>query len=443
MATARIRPETREEKLIFWSIALTWLFWGLGALYLIAPAIGWTLIALSVGRHLGFLESPVMLRDGIPWDAWVWIVAMVVMLVALIAGHVNFDLGSGAMLKSSIGWMKGWALMAVFTAVGATMRVRPAIIYRASSIVCLQSLLLTPVFFMAFIAGLPRTLYISPLQMIGGPGPEFFRVAFFIVGGEGDTGGVRFGYYAPWAPAAALVAAIAFILALYEKDRMWKGIAIFSACVVCLLSQSRMSFVSIPITCLAVTLLSNLTRSKTFFALLGVLLLCIPFMQQIQTTTEDSIIKFNSARAASSRVRATLQTIARHRWQTEAPVFGHGIVEKGPHLVEYMPIGSHHSWNGLLYVKGIVGVLALAVPFVVSMIATIIKSQADRTARAALGMLLTLLVFSFGENLEVLAYLFWPGLVIIGISMRRHFVNPFRQRLTGQVSEWIDDSVPA
>lgn len=435
MATPSIRPETTEEKLVYWSIVLTWAFWCIGGLYVIAPVLGWSLFAISVGRHLGIFDVPPDFRDGVPWDTIVWAVSMLVMLITLIAGHINFDLGTTALLKSTIGWSKGWALLAVFIAVGSTMRIRPAVIFRASTILSMQTLAMTPVFILAFLAGLPRTLYVSPLQFVGGPGPEFFRVALFIVGGEGDAGGVRFGYYAPWAPAAALVAAVAFILALFDKDRRWKTVAMISAAVVCLLSQSRMSLVSIPATCALIVALSNLTRPRIWFSVLVVLLLAIPFTQQIQSTVEDSVARFDSARAASSRVRHTLQTIAIHRWQTEAPIFGHGVVEKGPHLVEYMPIGSHHSWIGLLYVKGIVGVLALAVPFVLSIVLTAFKAQSDRAARAALGILLTLSIFSFGENLEALSYLYWPGLVLIGISSRRRFVSPFRAPLSGSASQ--------
>jgi hypothetical protein len=33
--------------------------------------------------------------------------------------------------------------------------------------------------------------------------------------------------------------------------------------------------------------------------------------------------------------------------------------------------------------------------------------------------LLVLAIFSFGENLEVLAYLAWPALLVLGMAMRR------------------------
>jgi hypothetical protein len=131
---------------------------------------------------------------------------------------------------------------------------------------------------------------------------------------------------------------------------------------------------------------------------------------------------FAGARADSSRVRETLGRIAIERWENEAYWFGHGIVENGPHLVEYMPIGSHHSWYGLLFVKGLAGLFALLVPLLLSLFVIVLRGNpAER--RIGLSMLFVLSLYSFGENLEVLAYLYWPALLLIGIALR----NPSRQ----------------
>ena len=43
-------PENLEERLIFWSIVGTWGFYLLGALYLLAPVLGWLLFALVAWR---------------------------------------------------------------------------------------------------------------------------------------------------------------------------------------------------------------------------------------------------------------------------------------------------------------------------------------------------------------------------------------------------------
>ena len=106
-------------------------------------------------------------------------------------------------------------------------------------------------------------------------------------------------------------------------------------------------------------------------------------------------------------------------------MFGHGIVERGPHLVQFMPIGSHHTWHGLLFVKGAVGFLGLAVPLAWSIVELSLKAQTDRVARAGLGVLLTLLLFSFGDNIEIVAYIIWPGMLHVGIALKRRYRSPF------------------
>ena len=140
MVTTHIRAETLEERLIFWAIVLTWIFWSLGALYLVAPALGWLMLTISIGRYLGLIQAPNRMIKRIPWDCAVWLGAMVLMQVTLIAGHLDFELGSVALLKSSIGWMKGWALLGVFICIGATMNIRPAVVYRASAVLSAASI---------------------------------------------------------------------------------------------------------------------------------------------------------------------------------------------------------------------------------------------------------------------------------------------------------------
>jgi hypothetical protein len=115
-------------------------------------------------------------------------------------------------------------------------------------------------------------------------------------------------------------------------------------------------------------------------------------------------------------VRETLGRIAVDRWQSEAPIWGHGTVERGPHVAEFMPIGSHHTWFGLLFVKGIVGFTALAIPFLCSLIDLVIKSQTSATARVGLSMVCILFLYTFGENLEILAYLYWLALIMMGVA---------------------------
>ena len=84
-----------------------------------------------------------------------------------------------------------------------------------------------------------------------------------------------------------------------------------------------------------------------------------------------------------------------------------------------MPIGSHHSWYGLLFVKGLLGAIALAIPLLVTVVFLMFRSIKSEAASTGFAMSLVLLLYSFGENLEILSYLYWPALVVMGAAFRQ------------------------
>ena len=57
------------------------------------------------------------------------------------------------------------------------------------------------------------------------------------------------------------------------------------------------------------------------------------------------------------------------------------------------------------------------------------KAQTSRTARVGLGVMLVIWFYSFGENLEILAYLIWPGLLVVGIATGERLRSPLARRL--------------
>ncbi len=426
MGSQQIQPDTLEERLIYWTIVATWGFWLLGALYVVGPLLGYVLVTIAAGRMLGVLGEGPPQQIHLPFGVILWIAGMLAMLVALVVAHFEYELGMGPTLKSSAGWLKGWALLAVFVLAGATLRIRVAVLYRATGLLALQSLVLAPVFLLAGFVGLPAELYVSPLQIIGGPGPEFFNVSLYAI--DDTSSQLRWRFFAPWSTAMAFIAGLWFVFALYERSLHWKAVSIAAAVIVCWMAGSRLSIVAVPLIVVLVLGISNISRPAVLVFMAMAATILVLMSDEIAMAYRDTQDAFNAARAASSRVRATLASIAYHRWLTEAPVFGHGVVERGPHLVQFMPIGSHHTWHGLLFVKGAVGLLGLAVPMAWSIGELALKSQADRVARAGLGVMLAFLLFSFGDNIEITAYLVWPGMLLVGIALRRRFRNPFKAR---------------
>ncbi|AEG09452.1 O-antigen ligase domain-containing protein [Shewanella sp. SP2S2-4] len=408
MDTQTLTPENPDERVVWLAITGTYIFWILGAMYLIAPVIGWILVLKIIGRVLFHAEG---IRISFPVISWIG--AMLLMLFALVIGHLIEGLGLAQLIKSSIGWAKGWALLAIFPLIGG-MQIRPELIYRASCVVGKHTLILFPLFILAWRVGLPSTLYVSPLSIIGGPGPEFFSVSLYEI--DPGSGIPRWRLFTPWAPALGMVGNLYFLFALQETDKRYRLYGIIGSIIMVLISQSRLAILC----CFALIVYFNFIRYAKYpwlYLLLSpVFLLAGVLGETVLSTIESSIHSVKAARADSTRVREALGNIAVERWANEAVIWGHGIVERGPHMVEYMPIGSHHTWYGLLFVKGIVGAIALALPLIVSVCCLLSSVMQSRLSAVGMAIILILLLYTFGENLEILAYLFWPGLVILGAA---------------------------
>ena len=411
MAAPADHPQILAERLIARTITATWLLWLVGGLYIAGPALGWLLAFLAFGQiYLGRKSL-----SAVPFTVWLWMAGMAAMLVILWVGHANFSLGTGQTVKSSIGWAKGWALIALFIFAGAVLDIRTEVLARAVCRLGMWTLLILPVFIVAPFIGLPQTLWVSPLRIVGGSGPEYFAAMLYTI--EPGAGTPRWQFFAPWSPAAGMVAVIYIFIAAKEQQLAWKLVGIAGFLAIAVLSQSRLALVAIAVIAPVVWASGKVGRAWLWWLGAPAALFVGLFGTEIASLIEGLAADFSSARADSSRVRAALGRIALERWENEAYWFGHGIVENGPHLVEYMPIGSHHSWYGLLFVKGVLGAFALAIPLFASLFLLAWKAPGSALARTGFALILALVLYSFGENLEILAYLYWPALILIGKSL--------------------------
>ncbi|MCE2886252.1 MAG: O-antigen ligase domain-containing protein [Pseudanabaena sp.] len=421
MKRENIQPENFAEKIVWYSIIWTYWFYLIGGLYILGAVLAWILFFhLCHELWKQNEQTPEEEKIHIPWSIWVWIAGMIMMEVALVIGHLDFNLSLGEIIKSTIGWAKGWALLALYPLVGC-LKIRPKLMYRAAALVCRTSLLISIPFVLAFYLRLPQKLYVSPLRAIGGPSDAFFEVMLYEIDpGEGKP---RWRLYTPWAPAAGFVANIYFFMIIHEKDLRLRWLGIAGCVVICQISASRLALVCLPTVWLMSLYLSKLSRPPFLIASGFASFFISISTTQIIESINDFSEKFSAARKDSSRVRAALGRIAVYRWENDAPIWGHGVVVKGPHMVEFMPIGSHHSWFGLLYVKGIVGYISLAIPMGCSFIHMLYLSQKSTPAKVSLCMVMVLFFYTFGENLEILSYLFWPGLVMMGIGAQPKYIE--------------------
>ena len=409
---------TLPEKLCFWTFVMTWPLYVVGALYLTAPALAWLMLLLiGISAYLGdSVRTDLKLVGPLPPVVWGWVVGMAVMLLALWVGHATWDLGFGQTLKSTIGWAKGWAMVAIFIVIGAVWPIRRVVLIRAQNIVGLITLMILPLLLVSRSLGLPPRLFVSPLEAAGGPGPEFFAVYLYTL--DPSSMATRFQFYAPWSPFAGLLGVTMAIFALEDKKRFWLVCGLLSGIAMIWFSRSRMSLVALAVCLVVPRLLPLLKTARAWLVLTGLVSSLAVFGRDVLDAVDSSVRDFKGARASSSRVRDTIQNIGYQRWQTEARWFGHGTIERGPHIVEYMPIGSHHTWFGLLFVKGLVGLFALAVPLAWHTAEILVDAVRSDRGRLPCALMLNFIILTFGENLEIEVYLLWPAYVLLGIHAR-------------------------
>lgn len=411
-------PQNPAERMVYKAMIYTWPFYAIGALYLVGPVIAWVLGALAaLSLFLGeAIRSDLRATGPVPPLVWAWFAAMFVMLIALWLGHLDWSLGTKQTIKSSIGWAKGWALLALFPLIGAVLPIRRALLVRGQCVIGMGTLVLAPLLLAAPYIGLPEKIFTSPLKAVGGPGPEYFSVYFFTFDPASWT--PRWQFYAPWSPFAALLGVVMVLFALEEKERKWMIAGIASGVLMILASKSRMGLVGLVACTIAPRMLPLIMRGWAWQAVAGLTASLAIVGAALAQLAKDAVSVFKGARADSTRVRETLQRIASERWWNEAVWFGHGTVHPGSHAVEYMPIGSHHTWYGLLFVKGLLGFFALLVPLVWHVLFTAVDAARHPRGRLPLGILMTIVLLSFGENLEIEAYMLWPGLMLLGVHLR-------------------------
>ena len=162
MLALRQLQELVELRLVFlcWgqllhSIVWTFGIYFIGGLYVLGAILPWLLFGILCWRWWQQdSDTPLKDRIRIPIGIWMWIGGMVFMQVSLIMGHLDYYLEMGQIIKSSIGWAKGWAILALFPMAGC-LPIRPKLLYRAAALVCTMVLLFSPIFIAAYHAKLP------------------------------------------------------------------------------------------------------------------------------------------------------------------------------------------------------------------------------------------------------------------------------------------------
>lgn len=415
-----MKPQNFEERLVWYSIIGTYIIYFTGNLLPVSALLGWALFFCLCKKIWYQIEdTPVEERISIPWVMWLWVIAMPIILIVKIIALDDFGADTNTFVRGFLGWLVSWALLALFPLAGC-LNIRPQLIYRAICIVCLQSLIIIPFCYLAYFINLPPNLYTSPVERIIQNGKLYYNVFLYIYTSYNHE--LRLSLFAPWGPALGIVGSFYLFLVQREPNKKWRWIGIAGAIAMCVVSSSRLAFISVPLVALLVWVWTNFWRPKIQIWAGFLSFLSGIFSTILVSVGRDVLDTVSSSRSESTVVRKKLIEFAFDR-SKEAPIWGHGNQEPGPKVIENMPIGSHTTWGGLMFMHGMVGFVTFLVPTVCTFLGLLIQAQKSPTGKVGLSVFLVLIFFSSGESLDALAYLCWPALLIIGIALKKEIKN--------------------
>jgi hypothetical protein len=414
-----VKPQNFEEKLVWYTIILTYPIYFLGAQFIWIPALGIILAGCVFKRlWLQTKDTPESERISIPLSVWIWVVAMLLIELTIFMSHMEFELGVPKFVFTTVNnWARTWALMALFPLAGC-LKIRPQVIYRAGCILCVQSLVLALICYGMYLLRIPTFSYVSPLVAFRGAA-SFYTVHLFDVGGDlGEARQFRLHLFADFANNLGIIGNVYFFLASQEANKKWRWLGTIGGAAMVVGSGSRSTIVCLVAVPIASWLLTNFSWPiQLATGLLSVVAgMIAPQIIDLIQTTWDRVI--SGVRRSSEVVRRRLAEVTMNRWM-EAPIWGHGIVEeKGPKYTEHMPIGTHNHWPDLFYLHGLVGFVAFTFAMLWSFIELILKARKSAIAKTSLNIYLVLLIATTAVDIQLGAYLYWQGLIVTGIAFQ-------------------------
>lgn len=415
----KIQPQNIPEQIVWYLAIATLPLYLIGSLYIVVPLAGTILTVYALWQwRVQTTQTPRLARIYISPTAWVWLATSLIILLALVVAHFNFDLGLKQIVFSTVNnWYRRWAIIPMFV-LGGHFVIRPKLMYRGACIIALEAAAIIVIGTILTNLGVPRLSYTSPLVAFGGGG-DHYRV-YLLQNALQE----RIFAFAPWHTATGTLGNFFFFLSWEETNRKWRITGLISSLILVLVSQSRAALLCIPFVLVVVWLIRNIfvpqvqLLSSVACFILGL------FAFQIGKILDFAREQFTNFRGKdslySSRIRGILYRATIKEWWNEAPIWGHGRVEEvGPRYLANMPLGTHNTWLGILYTFGLVGFTAFAIACSFTFLNLVVRARESEITRVGLCLFISLFVSSFTDSVEYLNYAYWFALVYIGIALRQ------------------------
>ena len=401
------------EKVIYWTIVLTPLWWLLGIQTLFYPAVivGLLVIRFDWNR---ILEIP------IPVAVWAWLAMAVTMLWTALFGlsDIGFDLMKTA--ATLVTFFKGYFLIFACLLLQFGTRIRVEVITRAVVWMAIGYLVVICLQLVMLYGGIKLRPIMPPLAKFT-PGNPLSLVVKLTASWKPFFGITvpRSALYMPDPPIPGICGLLALIICCGEKQIRLRKLAIAGCIAAILISQSRLAWVCLPI---AITVLATF---HTFWARqmsLWLFSLTALFASFLELTFKELLQQpwaiFNKARPSSTTDRAFVVAKTLEAWR-ESPWLGWGITQDTANWYTYeIALGSFSTYAAVLYLHGVVGFIV----FIIALATTLanvwqIALEDNILGKRAFAGLIVLYLFIQGLPLSWITVYIWFFFIWLGAIM--------------------------
>jgi O-antigen ligase len=346
-----------SERVIYWTIILTPVWWLLGIQSLFYPLVMVSLLAI----HFNWDR---LVREGIPIAIWAWLVMSIVMLWTAVLGINALGFSILPVAAAVVTFFKSYFLIFACLALPFWSQVRTPVITRAVAWMASGYLVAISVQVTLLTLKIGGSGFIPPLARLIPADKGSLRVDLAFPSSFFGLPVPRTVLYTPDPPILGLCAVLCFLICLHESDLRLRYLALLGCIGALVVSASRSALLVLPFALLIGLLFrSGLFRQLSLWLASATFLICSMLSLTIGELFDKPSEALNKTRdnAVSSSierelvVRKTLEA-----WQ-ESPLIGWGIIRDKINLYEdnYITLASFSTYSAVLYLHGIVGFIVL------------------------------------------------------------------------------------
>jgi O-antigen ligase len=430
--TLRLITMSIFEKVLYWTICLTPIWWLSGIQVLLYPTVVFIVLILN-------FDFNKLIQASIPQCVWSWLLMTLIMLWTAIMGLYTVDFAPLKAAAAFVMLYKSYLLIFASLLLPFFCRIRVRIVTRATAWLSSGFLATLAIEIVMLLLKIGGTGYLPLLSKLIPGDKQSLRVTFAVWQPFFGIPIPRTVLYTADPPIVGVCAILFFFICLGETNLHLRRAALTGCLVALVFSQSRLAWICFP---LILALMGGLRNNWIRQGFLWTAALTSLASSFLGITFKDLLTQpmdiFTKARPESSTDREVVVRKTLEAWQ-EKPWLGWGTVQGSVQWHIYdIALGAFSTYPSVLYLHGIVGLVV----FLFAQFSTIVAFwenavQGSVIHQRAIASLLGLYILCSGMPFTWMVIYFWFFFIWLGAILAETQQQEHLFLREQQLTQWV------